>query len=256
MKGLRLVYMGSVLCFLYIPIFILVLFSFNKATFSTDWEGFSLQWYTKLFQNQDLLEVTLNSLWLAISSASLSTVFSAVLAILFFRFRLPAQSFLKGTLYSLLMAPDLVLGISLLILFLAIGLDLGYLSLLIAHITFCIPFCFLTIAARMQSFDPSILEAALDLGASQFQTYTRILFPILKPALLSAWMLAFTLSMDDVIVSFFVSGPSYEVLPLKIYSMVRFGVKPEVNALCSLLLLMTLVLLFLSHRLINSKEVR
>jgi spermidine/putrescine transport system permease protein len=155
---------------------------------------------------------------------------------------------------TLMMAPDIILAIALLVLFVVIGIALGFWSLLIAHITFCLPFTMVTVAARLKDFDPFLLDAARDLGASENQLLRRIVFPLLRPALISSWLLNFTLSLDDVIVSSFVTGPSYDVLPLKIFSMVKVGVKPEVNALATIMVALSLVLVVISQLLVKEKN--
>src|SRR6185437_5478793 len=147
---------------------------------------------------------------------------------------------LHGLIFILIISPDIVTGISLLILFSALKMPLGFWSLLLSHITFCIPFVTVTVYSRLTEHDKNLVEAAKDLGATESIIFTRILVPLLWPAIISGWLLSFTLSMDDVIISFFVTGPEFDVLPLKIFSMVRVGVKPEVNALCSIMFAITL----------------
>lgn len=235
-------FMLLVYLFLYLPIFVLVLLSFNESQFSTQWTGFSLKWYKSLFANKELLMVTLNSVFLACISASIATFMGAVLATFFRFFKFRSKEFLRGLIYILLLSPDLVMGIAFLILFVGLGLEPGFFSLLIAHISFCLPFVVVTVLARLQDFNAQILEAAYDLGAEPSQAIKLVLIPNILPAIISSWLLSFTLSMDDVIISFFVTGPSYEVLPLKIYSMVRLGIKPEVNALCTLIFLLSLAM--------------
>ena len=250
---IRSLSMLMVYLFLYIPILILIILSFNDSQFSTHWGGFTLKWYFSLFQNENLLSVTMNSILLACISASLATFMGTVLAIIFRFFRTKSTSFMKSLVYILLLSPDLVLGIAFLILFVSLGLEPGFLSLLIGHTSFCLPFVVVTVLARLQDFDLQILEAAYDLGAQSSQAIRLVLIPNISPAIISSWLLSFTLSMDDVIVSFFVTGPSYEVLPLKIYSMVRLGIKPEVNALCTLVFLLSLSMV-LGTRLLARKS--
>lgn len=240
--------------FLYLPLLVLIVFSFNESAFSNHWSGFSLKWYQAFFSNQELIRVSIHSLVLAILSASLATLIGSLLSLFLHFFSLPMKGLVRTLIFVLLLSPDLVMGISLLILFVGLNLEPGFLSLLIAHITFSIPFVVVTTLARLQGFEQSILEAAHDLGASDSQAIRLVLLPILAPALLSSWLLSFTLSMDDVVISFFVSGPSYEVLPLKIYSMVRLGIKPEVNALCTIIFGLSLVLVILSRRLVRDDE--
>jgi spermidine/putrescine transport system permease protein len=152
-----------------------------------------------------------------------------------------------------MMTPDIVLGIALLILFASLSLPLGFWTLLLAHVTFCIPFVVVTVLSRISGFDRHLIEAARDLGATEFLTFRRIVLPLLAPAVAAGWLLSFTLSMDDVMVSFFVTGPTFEILPLKIYSMVRLGVTPEINALCTIMLGVTLTLILLAQLLLREK---
>jgi spermidine/putrescine transport system permease protein len=153
-----------------------------------------------------------------------------------------------------LMSPEIVMGVSLLVLFLALRIPLGFGSLLLAHITFCLPFVTVTVMSRLKDFDPRLIESARDLGASEAQAIGNVVLPLALPAILAGWLLSFTLSMDDVVVSFFVTGPEFEVLPLRIYSMVRMGIKPEVNALATLLFGLSLAMVILSQRLMGRKR--
>ena len=251
---IRNLFMLMVYLFLYIPILILILFSFNESQFATKWTGFSFKWYEALFANKELLFVTLNSVFLACFAASVATFMGTVLATFFRFFKLRSKGFLKSLVYILLLSPDLVMGIAFLIMFVGVGLEPGFISLLIAHVSFCLPFVIVTILARLQDFNPQLLEAAYDLGATPATAIRSVLIPNILPAIISAWLLSFTLSMDDVIISFFVTGPSYEVLPLKIYSMVRLGIKPEVNALCTLIFLLSLSMVLGSRFLARKSE--
>jgi spermidine/putrescine transport system permease protein len=156
-------------------------------------------------------------------------------------------------LFVVMMSPDIVLAISLLVLFILLGVKLGYLSLLLAHVTFCLPFVVVTVYARLSGFNAQIIEAARDLGASEWQMLRTVLVPIIFPAVMAGWLLGFTLSLDDVVVSIFVTGPTFEVLPLRIYSMVRLGVKPEVNALAAVLLVLSLLALLASQYFLSRK---
>ncbi len=232
---------------LYIPIAVLVVFSFNDGRTGYRWGGFTWRWYESLFNNDAMMKALWNSLWLAVSAATLSTLIGALTALALHRYRFRGKRALKGMLFVVMMSPEIVLAISLLSLFLLLGIQLGYFSLLLAHVTFCLPFVVITVMARLSGFDERLPEAARDLGASDFTMTRTVLLPVIMPALMAGWLLGFTLSLDDVVVSTFVSGPSYEILPLRIYSMVRVGLKPEVNALGSLLLVFSLLMLVLSQ---------
>lgn len=240
-------YLLLVYALLYLPILVLVVYSFNDSRTAYRWGGWSLRWYEALFSNHAMVQAMWNSLWLALAAATVSTLIGALTALALQRYRFRGKKALRGMLFVVMMSPEIVLAISLLALFLLVGLQLGFISLLLAHVTFCLPFVVITVAARLNGLDQRLLEAARDLGAGEFTTVRTILVPVMMPALLAGWLLGFTLSLDDVVVSTFVSGPSYEILPLRIYSMVRVGLKPEVNALGSLLLVFSLIMLVISQ---------
>ncbi len=249
-----LLYFATIFIFLYLPIGVLVLNSFNLNRYGMHWDGFTLQWFSAMVRNHGLMEAARNSLLVALSSASLATFIGALGAVGMYLYRFKGQQILKGTLLSMLMIPDIILAIAFLVLFILLGVSLGFWSLLLAHITFCLPFAVMTVFARLQGFDPFLLDAARDLGASESQVLSRIVLPLLRPALLASWLLSFTLSLDDVIVSSFVTGPSFDVLPLKIFSMVKVGVKPEVNALATLMIGVSIVFVIISQSLIKEKK--
>jgi spermidine/putrescine transport system permease protein len=251
---LKSFYLWLVYLFLYLPIGVLVVYSFNASKNPYNWGGFSWQWYEKLWRNEALLSAAGNSLLLAVSAATLSTLIGTLTAIALHRYRFRGKRVLNGMLFVVMMSPDIVLAISLLALFILLGVKLGYLSLLLAHITFCLPFVVITVYSRLSGFNPQILEAARDLGASELRTILTVLVPIIFPALMAGWLLGFTLSLDDVVVSMFVTGPGFEVLPLRIYSMVRLGLKPEVNALATVLLLLSLLALIGSQYFLLRKK--
>ncbi len=253
-KTLRYSYLALVYGFFYLPIAVLVIFSFNDSKYSLTWKGFTWKWYQSLFQNSEILQVALNSLLLAVLAASLATLLGTMAAVTLYRYRFFGKKLLYGLIYIVIMSPDIVMGISLLILFVSLNLPLGFTTLLLAHVTFCLPFVIVTVYGRLSGFNEEIVEAGKDLGAGEWVIFRRILLPLLMPAVLAGWLLSFTLSLDDVIISFFVAGPSFEILPLKIYSLVRLGVKPEINALCTLLLCLTLVLVFIAQYLLKEKN--
>lgn len=247
MKALRLLFFAGIFIYLYLPIGILIINAFNLNKYGLQWDGFTLKWFSAMLANTGLMEATQHSLVIAICAATIATAIGCFAAIGFNRYQFAGRRILQGTLMTLMMAPDIILAISLLVLFVIVGISLGFWSLLLSHITFCLPFTMMTVSARLQGFNPFLLDAARDLGASEGQLLWRIVLPLLRPALLSSWLLAFTLSLDDVIVSSFVTGPAYDVLPLKIFSMVKVGVKPEVNALATLMVVLSLVLVLISQ---------
>lgn len=245
------IYLALVYGLLYLPIGVLVVYSFNDAHTGYRWGGLSLRWYRALLTNDTLVQSMWNSLLLAFAAATLSTLIGTLTALALHRYRFRGRRLLQAMLFVVMMAPDIVLAISLLALFLVFGIKLGFVSLLLAHVTFCLPFVVITVAARLSGFDDRLLEAARDLGARELTRMRTVLLPVIMPAVLAGWLLGFTLSLDDVVVSTFVSGPGYEVLPLRIYSMVRVGLKPEVNALGALLLAFSLLMLSLSQLLLT-----
>jgi len=254
LKTIRTAYLSSVYLLLYIPIGVLVLYSFNSARFGAEWKGFSLQWYASLWQNTGLRDAAVHSLSVSLAAATVSTLIATLTAVSLYRYQFRGKQTLSGLLFIVMMSPDIVMAISLLILFIVLGIELGFWSLLLAHITFCLPFGVITLLSRLSGFDKRIIEAAYDLGASEFTLFRKIILPLCAPAILSAWLLNFTLSLDDVTISFFMTGPSYDILPLRIYSMVRLGIKPEVNALATIMFLLSLVLILISQ-LLNSRRI-
>lgn len=247
-------FMFFVYAFLYIPIIILVTNSFNASRFGYGWSGFTLDWYTELFNNSGLMQAAWHSVTVAFFAASFAAIIGSLTAIALFRYRFYGKGFVNGMLFIVMMSPDIVMAISLLALFMMIGISLGFWSLIIAHITFCLPYVVVTVFSRLNGFDSRMLEAARDLGASEFVIVKKIILPLALPAVISGWLLSFTLSLDDVIVSNFVTGPNYEVLPLKIFSLVKSGAKPDVNALATILLVVSLILVVTSQLVLRPKK--
>lgn len=234
---------------LYFPILVLILYSVNNARYSLQWHGFSTQWYRELIQDNNLWSALFHSIYLGISASFIATITG--LSACIYLFLHPNYKYFRsfyGTLLLLVIIPDLILGVALLIFFNITSAPLGFFSLLIAHITFCIPFVVLTINSRIHTLNINIFNSALDLGATRFTALKRIIFPLLWPAISSAFLLCFTLSFDDVIISYFVAGPDFNILPLTIYSLVRTGVTPELNALCTVTFLISMVLVIVSWR--------
>lgn len=250
----RKLYAGMIYFFLYLPLAVMVIYSFNSSKYSMNWKGFTLNWYVQLAGNSRLMETALNSVVLATVSATLATLIGTVAAVAISRYRFPGRKLMKGALYVLMMAPDIVMGISLLILYVTLSVPLGFWTLLLSHITFCIPFVVVTVRTRLKELDPNLVEVAQDLGAGEYEIFRYIFVPLAWPAIISGWLLSFTLSMDDVIVSFFTTGPTFEILPLRIYSMVRLGVKPEVNALCAVMIVATFMVVAASQLLMRKKR--
>lgn len=249
MKPSRLCLIITILVFifLYLPIFMLILNSFNESRFAGAWAGFSLKWYARLFEESMMWEALKNSLIVAISSASISTVLGtcAAFALHFYKTSLQKVHYLM--IYTPLVIPDILMGISLLLFFFALNIKLGLLTITIAHTTFCISYVTMVMLAKLQHFDFSVVEAAQDLGADMPVVIRRIVFPLLLPGLISASLLSFTLSIDDFVITFFMAGEGTATLPLYIYSMGKSGATPIINALSAVILVLTFLSVWLIH---------
>lgn len=223
--------------FLYIPILILVIYSFNDSKLVTVWGGFSTRWYSQMWSNQSLMDAAWVTIRVAVLSASMGTILGTLAALSLVRFvRFPGRILFSGMIYAPLVMPDVITGLSLLLLFVAVNVDRGFWTIVFAHTTFTMCYAAVVIQSRLITFDRSLEEAALDLGCPPVKTFFKITLPLILPAVVSAWMLAFTLSLDDLVIASFTTGPGATTLPIKIYSQVRLGVTPEINAACSILI--------------------
>lgn len=223
--------------FLYLPIVLLVIYSFNESRLVTVWSGFSVKWYVELFKNQGLKDAAWVTLRVGVLSATIATVLGTLGALALTRYtRFRGRTLFSGMIYAPLVMPEVITGLSLLLLFVAVGFDRGFWTVTLAHITFAMCFVAVVVQSRLVSFDRSLEEAAQDLGAPPVTTFMKITLPIILPAVISGWMLAFTLSLDDLVIASFTSGPGATTLPMKIYSQVRLGVTPEINAVSTLLI--------------------
>jgi spermidine/putrescine transport system permease protein len=246
-------YLSLIYLFFYLPIIILIIYSFNSSHYSLVWHGFSLNWYEQLFQDTGLQIVAIHSLMVGILAATLATLLGTLAAVCLYRYQFFGKNLLHSLMFILIVSPDIVMGISLLILFSIFKLPLGFGTLLISHITFCLPFVAVTIYSRISGLDKNIFEAAKDLGATEWVTFRKVIIPMLWPAILAGWLLSFTLSLDDVIISYFVTGPEFQILPLQIYSMVRLGISPELNALCSVMFTVTFGIALISQFMLRKR---
>ena len=253
-KLLKSLYIAVVYLFLYMPLAVAIVFSFNDASNSNAWSGFTTKWYASLLHDQSLIKSAVRSLFLAASSATVSTVVGTIMAIALHRYRFIGQKVVFGSLSVIMMSPEIIQGISLAMIFIVLRIPLGFTTLLLAHTVFCFPFVTMTVLARLKGVSRTLAEAAADLGANDVSIVRRILIPLIVPAVFAGWLMSFTLSIDDVIISFFVSGKSYEILPLKIYSMVRTGIQPDVNALCAALFFVTFAVVMISYRLVRDRK--
>ena len=223
--------------FLYIPMVILVVYSFNESKLVTVWAGFSTKWYGELIQNEAFLDAAWVTLKVAVFSSSLATILGTMAAYALIRGgRFRGRTLFSGMIYAPLVMPEVITGLSLLLLFIAIGLDRGVFTIVLAHTTFSMCYVSVVVSSRLATFDRSLEEAALDLGATPFDAFRSVTLPIIAPAVISGWLLAFTLSLDDLVIASFTSGPSATTLPIKIFSAVRLGVSPEINALSTILI--------------------
>jgi spermidine/putrescine transport system permease protein len=244
-----------VLVFFYLPILILVVNSFNAARFGGSWQGFSLAWYVQLFHSPEIWQAVRNTLVIAVSATAVSLVLGTTAA---FALHRHAGSRLQrlhyAMIYTPLFVPEILMGISLLMAFVAAGTRLGLFTIFLAHVTFCVSYVAMVVLARLQDFDFSLIEAARDLGASGWQSTRRVLLPMLLPGLAAGGLLAFTLSVDDFVITFFVAGPGSTTLPLRIYSMIKFGSPALINALSTLLLAVTFTAVIASRKLARLKS--
>ena len=244
-----------VFMFLFLPIFVLVVFSFNTSRLNIVFEGFTLYWYVELFRNPMLLESLWNTLLVAIISTAVSSVIGTVSSFALKKFDFPGKKFINELLYIPVVIPEIVLGISLLCIYAFMKIELGMFTLILSHIAFSIPFVIINVNSVLDTMNPNLEEAASDLGASKLKTFFYVVLPSLIPGILSGAQLAFTLSLDDVVISYFTAGPDSNTLPLQVFSMIKTGVTPDVNALITLLLLIIFGTLFISMSL-NLRSIR
>lgn len=243
--------------FLYLPIVLLVVFSFNESRLVTVWAGFSTKWYVSLFNNRGLMDAAWVTIRVALLSATIATVLGTMAALSLVRFtRFRGRMLFSGMVYAPLVMPEVITGLSLLLLFVAIGFDRGFWTVTLAHITLTMCFVAVVVQSRLLSFDRSVEEAALDLGATPLRTFFEVTLPIIAPAVFSGWVLAFTLSLDDLVIASFTSGPGATTLPMKIYSQVRLGVTPEINAACTLLIALVAVGVIIASIVTKRREVQ
>ena len=243
-----------VLLFFYLPIIVLVANSFNASRYGGAWAGFSLKWYAQLAREGVILRALANSLLIAAGATVASTALGTLAAFALHRWRSRLQTAHYALIYAPLVMPEVLMGMSLLLLFVALGLSLSLWTILLAHVTFCISYVALVVLARLQDMDFTVIEAARDLGASRWQATRLVLLPMLWPGIAAGALLAFTLSIDDFVITFFVAGVGSTTLPIHIYSMIKHGSPPLINALSTLLLVATFALVWLSRSLMEKEE--
>ncbi len=240
---------GFVFLFFYLPIAILVLFSFNQSKLNIVWKGFTLDWYAALWRDAVLVRTLKNSLIVATVTTLLSVVLGTSAGWLLHRYRYRASGLLETLVFLPMIVPEVILGVSLLILFVTIGLQLGYTTIVISHVTFCFPFVMAAVQARLAGLDPALEEAALDLGATPLQAFTKVLVPYLMPAIVSGALMSFTLSLDELIVTYFTASAGTRTLPLEIFGRVKKGLDPSLNAVSTVFILVTVLAVVLSEAL-------
>jgi spermidine/putrescine transport system permease protein len=241
--------------FLYMPLAIVVVYSFNDSRLNAEWVGFTLDWYDKLFHDQDMLTAAGNSLIIALTASAVSTVFGTMAGVALYRYK---TRLLQILVLAPIAIPEILMGVSLLIFFVFLDFTLGLVSVTLAHITFCIGFVAIVVRARLAGMDESLTEAARDCGATPWEAFRYVTLPLIMPGVIAGALMAFTLSIDDFVITFFTAGAGTVTLPLQIYSMIKIAVTPEVNAVSSLLMLLTLALIIvatkISPTLLRSQE--
>ena len=228
---------GLVFVFLYLPILVIVVFSFNTSKLNILFKGFTTKWYYLVFQNVQIMSALENTLIVGIVSTALATVIGTVGAVAMNKYDFPGKAVLDKVLYIPIVIPEVVLGIALLSIYSLAGIPLSLFSLILAHVTFCIPFVVLTVRSRLIGIDQTLEEAALDLGATPFKAFMQVMLPLLIPGIISGAGFSFALSIDDVIISFFTTGPASTTFQLQVYAMVKTGITPEINAISTLMML-------------------
>ncbi len=247
MRASSVLYACLIYLLLYLPIIVVIWFSFNTSKLNVTFDGFTLEWYVKMWSNKGLMDAFKNSMIIALVTTLASIFVGTLASVGMYRYSFKGKGIIDSLLYIPIVIPELILGLALLLFFNFFKIELGMLTLIIAHVTFSLPFVVITVRSRMAGFDRSVEEAAMDLGASSFRTFYKVTLPIIAPGVMSGAMLALTLSLDDVIVSFFTTGSKSMTLPVKIYGMVRTGVSPDVNALSTLMILGTVLIMMLMN---------
>lgn len=247
-KGISIAFCTLVYLFLFLPISVIVVNSFNSTTTKPymSWKGFTFDWYVKLWSNSSLIEAFGNTMIIAIVSTVLATIIGSLGAIGMYKYKFKGKSIIDGLLYVPVVIPEIVLGISLLTIFSKVNIPRGMLTLILSHVTFCVPFVIFNVRARLSGYDNSIEEASMDLGANRLVTFFNITLPVLAPGIFGGALLAFTLSIDDVIISYFVYGQT-KTYPLKVMESVKSGVAPDVNALSTIILIGTILFVVLTQ---------
>lgn len=247
----RRVILYFALIFLYLPAIVLVVYSFNDSRLMLTWQGFTLKWYVQLFTSPETGAALKNTLLVSLSATAVSVVLGALLGIGMHLYEFPGKRLIEALFYLPIIIPDIIMAIALLAFYVVVNLTLGYLSIILAHVAFQISFIAFVVKSRMQDFPHSVIEAARDLGATPFQALYRVILPLARPGVIAGALIAFTLSVDDFLITYFTAGVGTSTLPLRIYAMVKRGVTPDINALSTLILLATLALLYAGLKILH-----
>ena len=242
------------LLFLYLPAIILIVYSFNDSRLMLTWQGFTFKWYVQLFASEENRLALQNTLIVSLASTFVSLLLGTLLAVGLHLYEFPGKRVVEALFYLPIIIPDIIMAIALLAFYVAVNLTLGHISIILAHISFQVSFIAFVIKSRMQDFPKNVIEAARDLGASQLQTIYKIVLPIIKPGIAAGGLIAFTLSVDDFLITYFTAGAGASTLPIRIYSMVKRGVTPDINALSALVLLATLFTIYLGLKFLHKGE--
>lgn len=245
---LRKIYVALIFVFLYAPIVTLMVLSFNESKSRAKWGGFTFKWYIELFQNEAIMQALLNTLMLAILSSVIATIIGTIASLAINKMNRAGKTIMMGITNIPMLNAEIVTGISLMLLFITAGIRFGFMTILLSHITFNIPYVILSVMPRLKQLNPSTYEAALDLGAPPLKAFFKVVLPDLAPGIFSGFLMAFTMSLDDFIITHFTKGPGVDTLSTKIYSEVRKGIKPEMYALSTLIFVSVLILLLLINR--------
>lgn len=239
----------AVYAFLYIPLIVVVVFSFNNSRIPAEWNGFTLDWYGVLFRNERMIEAARNSLIIGIAAALIATVLGTLAGLALHRYKL---RLLPALVLAPVAIPEILQAVSLVLFFNMLNFTLGMMSIILSHVAFCISFVAIVVRSRLQGMDESLTEAARDLGATPWQAFRLVTLPLIAPGIIAGALMAFTLSIDDFVITYFTSGPDSSTLPVQIYTMIRTQVTPEVNAVSTLLMLLTLILIIIATRIAPS----
>lgn len=245
-KRILFIFSALVFLFFYIPIVILMIFSFNDSKVGTVWTGFTVDWYGKLFSNEQIMNAVSNSLVIAVITTLIATVFGTLAALAIHRYNFPGKNLFNFLYYIPVVIPDIIVAVALLAIYGWLGVTLGISTVFPGHVAITISYVMFVVLARMAGLDSSLEEAAKDLGANEWQTFWKVTFPLISPGIIAGALLAFTISLDDFVIAYFTSGPGSDTLPVLVYSMVRLGVSPEVNALSTILILLIVLVVFIA----------